>query len=139
MGGINIGRWLAGGIVAGVLMWLIEGVASQLYFAEMTAALDKAGLSMQMTATVWALTVVVSLLVGLGTVFFYALARPRLGPGPKTAAIVAVAAFLGFYMPGMLGYRMIGLYPDSLIVEWSVVGLVELVVVTIVGAWVYRE
>lgn len=139
MGNVNVGRWLAGGITAGLLMWIIEGAASQLYFDETMAALDKAGLGFSMDARTMALTVIVSLLVGLGTVFFYALARPRLGPGPKAATVVAVASFLFFYLPGLLGYTMIGLYPDALILKWCAVGLVEMIVVTMVGAWVYRE
>lgn len=139
MGNLNVGRWLAGGIVAGFLMWIIEGAASQLYFDETMAALDRAGLAFSMGAGTMALTVIVSLLFGLGTVFFYALARPRLGPGAKTAAIVAIASFLFFYLPGLLGYRMIGLYPDALLLKWCGVGLVEMIVMTMAGAWLYRE
>lgn len=28
MGGINTGRWLVGGLVAGIVIWICEGVAS---------------------------------------------------------------------------------------------------------------
>lgn len=136
---INTGRWIAGGFVAGILMWLIEGVASQMYFAEMMAALDKAGLRVEMNAAMVATTLLVSLLVGLGVVFFYAMARQRLGAGPRTAIIVGAAAFAFFYLPGLLGYQMIGLYPGSLILKWGVVGLVETVVISLAGAWIYRD
>jgi hypothetical protein len=136
---INTGRWIAGGIAAGVLMWIIEGAASQLYFAEMMAALDKAGLSVAMNAGTIALTLLVSLLVGLGVVFFYAMARQRIGAGPRTAIVVGVAAFVFFYLPGLLGYQMIGLYPGSLIAKWAAVGFVETVVISLVGAWIYRD
>jgi hypothetical protein len=139
MGIINTGRWIAGGIAAGVLMWIIEGAASQLYFAEMMAALDKAGLSVAMNAGTIALTLLVSLLVGLGVVFFYAMARQRIGAGPRTAIVVGVAAFVFFYLPGLLGYQMIGLYPGSLIAKWAAVGFVETVVISLVGAWIYRD
>jgi hypothetical protein len=136
---INTGRWIAGGIVAGLLMWIIEGAASQMYFAEMMASLDKAGLSVAMDAGTVATTLVVSLLVGLGVVFFYAMARQRIGAGPRTAIIVGVAAFVFFYLPGLLGYQLIGLYPGSLILKWAAVGFVETVVISIVGAWIYRD
>jgi hypothetical protein len=136
---INTGRWIAGGVVAGLLMWIIEGAASQMYFAEMMASLDKAGLSVAMDAGTVATTLLVSLLVGLGVVFFYAMARQRIGAGPRTAIIVGVAAFIFFYLPGLLGYQMIGLYPGSLILKWAVVGFVETVVISIVGAWIYRD
>jgi len=136
---INYGRWLAGGLAAGVLMWIIEGAASQLYVDEMMAALERTGLQWDMSAANILLTVVVSLLFGLGVVFFYALARPMLGPGPKTAAVVGIAAFLFFYLPSLLGYQMIGLYPGPLIAKWSLQGLVELIAITMVGAWLYRD
>lgn len=136
---INTGRWIAGGVVAGILMWIMEGAASQLYFAEMMAALDRAGLSVAMDAGMIATTVLVSLLVGLGVVFFYAMARQRIGAGVRTAVIVGAAAFTFFYLPGLLGYQMIGLYPGSLILKWAVVGLLEMVVVSVVGAWIYRD
>ena len=112
---INTSRWITGGVVAGILMWIIEGAASQMYFAEMMAALDKAGLSVAMSAGTVAITLLVSLLVGLGVVFFYAMARQRIGAGPRTAIIVGAAAFVFFYLPGLLGYQMIGLSPTSLI------------------------
>jgi len=136
---INTGRWIAGGVVAGVLMWIIEGAASQMYFAEMMTALDKAGLSVAMDAGMVAATVLVSLLVGFGVVFFYAMARQRIGAGPRTAIIVGAAAFVFFYLPGLLGYQMIGLYPGPLILKWAVIGFVEMVVVSVAGAWIYRD
>jgi len=136
---INTSRWITGGVVAGILMWIIEGAASQMYFAEMMAALDKAGLSVAMSAGTVAITLLVSLLVGLGVVFFYAMARQRIGAGPRTAIIVGAAAFVFFYLPGLLGYQMIGLYPTSLILKWAVVGFVETIVISLVGAWIYRD
>ena len=65
MGGINVKRWFAGGIAAGVLIWIFEGVASVFYLEEMMAAMEAHNLSMEMTAGTWALTVVMSLLAGL--------------------------------------------------------------------------
>lgn len=98
MAGINRGRWLVGGVAAGVVMWLIEGGASVLYMDDMQAALQRLGLSMEMTAKVWVLSVAVSLILGLALVFFYAAARPRFGPGPRTAAIVALGLWASGYL-----------------------------------------
>lgn len=75
MGGINVGRWLASGVVAGVVIWLLEGAASVLYMEEMETSLEALGLSMEMSAGTWATTVVVCLLSGLTLMFFYAAAR----------------------------------------------------------------
>lgn len=139
MGGITVGRWLAGGIVAGIVMWVIEGAASILYMDDMEAALAAHGLAVELSAGVMALTVVVSLIAGLVLVFLYAAARPRFGPGPKTATIVAVAMWIGGYLLSLIGYQMIGLYPSSMLAAWGAIGLVEMIVAAMVGGWIYRE
>lgn len=139
MGGINTGRWLAGGVVAGIIVWLFEGAASMFYMGDMEAALGAMGLSMDMTPTNWALTAVVSLITGLALVFFYAAARPRFGPGPQTAAIVAVGLWASGLLVSVLGYQMIGMYPGRMLVTWAVIGLVEFTIAGMVGGWIYRE
>ncbi len=139
MGGINVGRWLAGGLVAGLIVWLLEGAASVVYMDQMKAAMDAHGLAMEMTAMTWVLTVAVSLLVGLVAVFFYAAARPRFGPGPRTAVLVAVVLFCGGYLLSIIGYHMLGLFPLRMLVLWGLIGLVELILATLAGAWIYRE
>lgn len=139
MGGINVGRWLLGGVVAAVVIWLLEGVASVFYMADMQAALDAHGLKMEMSAATWAMSVTVSLLVGLALVFFYAASRPRFGAGPRTAVKVAVALWAGATLVQIVGYQMLGIFPASMLVSWGVIGLVELVVAGLAGAWLYRE
>jgi len=76
---------------------------------------------------------------GLVAVFFYAAARPRFGPGVRTAVIVGFALYCGSYLLVLIGYHMIGLYPDDLLLIWAVQGLVETILATLAGAWLYRE
>jgi hypothetical protein len=139
MAGINVGRWVAGGVAAGVVVWLLEGAASVLYMNDMQAALQRLGLSFEMSAAMWVLSVVVSLITGFALVFFYAAARPRFGPGPKTAVIVAVALWLSGYLLSLIGYYMIHIYPTGMLAQWGVAGLVEMIIAALVGGWVYRE
>lgn len=139
MGGIDVGRWIGGGLAAGALIWVLEGAASILYMDEMEAALSAHGLSMEATAGVMALSVVVSLLVGLTLVFFYAAARPRFGPGPRTAVLVAVVLWIGSYVTSLIGYHILGLFPGGLLTMWAVIGLVEIVLAGLLGGWIYRE
>jgi heme/copper-type cytochrome/quinol oxidase subunit 2 len=139
MYGINISRWLLGGLVAGVIMWLAEGAASMLYMADMEAAMAAHGLSMVAGTATFLISLAVSLVAGLVLVFLYAAARSRFGPGPKTAAKMAAVMWLGGYLLSILGYKMMGLFPDRMLMLWAGVGLVEMVVASIAGAWVYHE
>ena len=139
MYGININRWLLGGLVAGVIMWLAEGAASMLYMADMEAAMAAHGLSMVTGTGTVLISLAVSLIAGLVLVFLYAAARSRFGPGPKTAAKMAAVMWLGGYLLSILGYKMMGLFPDRMLMLWAVAGLAEMVVASIAGAWVYHE
>ena len=106
---------------------------------QMQTAMDGLGLSMEMTAGTWVMSVLMSLLTGLVVVFLYAAARPRFGPGPKTAILVGVALFLGGMFLSLMGYGMMGLFPTRLLLIWGCIGAVEMVLVSLAGAWVYRE
>ena len=139
MGGINVSRWLLGGLVAGAVIWLMEGAASKLYMDQMQEAMEARGLSMDMGAGVWMTSVLVGVIVGLGLVFFYAACRPRFGPGPRTAIMVAVAMFVVGYLVSLLGYQMLGLFPNDLLVKWGALGLIETIIASLAGGWVYRE
>jgi hypothetical protein len=34
---------------------------------------------------------------------------------------------------------MVGLYPDSLLLQWIALGLIEAIVAAMAGGWLYRE
>lgn len=139
MRGINVGRWLLGGVAAGLVMWLVEGGASLLYMEQMEAALATHGLSMPVTPGMIATTVLVSLIAGLVLVFLYAAIRSRFGPGPKTAMIAAAALWSGGWLLSLIGYGMIGLYPAGLLTMWGAVGLAEMMIAALIGGAIYRE
>ena len=139
MPGMNGQRIVIGGVVAGFVIFVIEGLASQLYAGAMETALAEHNLSIAMSAGGFVTAALVSLFVGVALVWFYAAARPRFGPGPKTAALVAVFFWLGATVTSILGYRMVGLYPDSLLLQWIALGLIEAILAAMAGGWLYRE
>ncbi len=139
MGGINVSRWLLGGVAAAAVIWVIEAVVGSAFEGQMETILQAHNLSIEMTTGFWVLTVLMSLIVGLVLVFFYAAARTRFGPGPRTAVIVGVAFYAGSYLVALLGYQMIGLYPTNMLFTWSLIGLVEVIAASFVGAWLYKE
>jgi hypothetical protein len=140
MSGINLKRLLLSAVAAGFVIWLIEGAgAVMLYMEIMEARLAELGLSMQMSGSVMAITIGVSLITGFSIMFFYAAVRPRFGPGPRTAILVAVVLWLGGYFLSLVGYYLAGIYPSHLLVQWGAVGLVEMMLAALLGGWIYRE
>ena len=139
MKGINIGKWLIGGIAGGALIWVIEGISSMFYMHHMEEVLESHSLKVEVTTATFAISVLASLVSGLLLVFFYAAARPRFGAGPLTAVIVAVAIWIGAFVPSLLGYHMFGLFPVSLLTHWGLVGLGEMIAASLLGGWIYRE
>lgn len=139
MGGINVGRWLASGFAASVVVFLVEGMASVFYMDEMEASLEALGITMEMSTSGWIMAILASLIVGLTIMFFYVATRPRFGPGPKTAFLAGTVIWLSGNVLALIGYQMIGIYPTSMLVMWGGIGLVEMNLAALVGGWIYRE
>ncbi|HET9293565.1 MAG TPA: hypothetical protein VFO06_04665 [Gemmatimonadales bacterium] len=139
MGSINWPRCFSAGLAAGAVILVVEGVAGTLYEEGMLTALAGHNLTLPTGARAYAAQAIGCLLTGLALAFFYAAARPRLGPGPKTAMIVALIFWLGGVLPMLSGYELIELFPSRMIALWSVIGLVELTLGALAGGWVYRE
>lgn len=139
MSNLNWGRVLLGGLIAAVILWVLEGVASMLYLEDMQAAMTAHNLSMEMDAATWVISIFVSLLTGVGLVWLYASILPRYGAGWKTAVVAGAVLWLMAYVPSLLGYGMMGLFPNGMLVLWACVGLVEMVVAAAVGSRVYKE
>jgi len=132
-------RVVVGGFVAGVVINLFEWLGSLLYMEEMLAALEAHDLSFETTPGMMVVSVLMGFVAGFVAIWFYAACRPRFGPGPATAAKVALFLFLGGYFLAIVGYSFLGIFPTRMLTLWAGVALVELVLATIAGAWVYRE
>ena len=139
MGRINWKRWFAAGLAAGGVILVVEGVAGTLYEEGMLAALAEHNLTLPTGPTAYAAQIIGCLLTGFALAFFYAAARPRLGPGPRTAVTVALALWLGGVLPMLGAYELIELFPSRMIALWSVIGLVEVTLGALAAGWMYRE
>ncbi len=138
MAGMNLRRILVGGIVAGLIVFVCEGIANMFYDEQVTAALTEMGRSMEMSASALGLIILSCILSGVVAIFFYAAVRPRLGPGPRTAVLVVLGLYLGGYIPTLIGYRLMGMF-SGLLLLWAIIGLVEMILAVLVGSWIYKE
>ena len=137
---MNYGRVILGGLVAGVVLnageFLLNAVILHKAMVEWAKAHnlpEDPGPSFLVAA------VGLTFVLGIVTVWLYALIRPRLGPGVKTAIIAALVMWFGVYIYCGIIYGMLLVQPMNAIAIAAVFGLVEYIVAAIVGAWLYKE
>ena len=89
MSGINAGRVLGGGLLAGLVFNILDFAANQMLRSDWEAAMTRLNLptSALEAPSVMVTWIAVDFLFGILVVWTYAAIRPRFGPGPKTAAM----------------------------------------------------
>ncbi|MGA7522628.1 MAG: hypothetical protein WBW84_09100 [Acidobacteriaceae bacterium] len=140
MSKINIGRWLLGGIVGGIVVdilgYLVDGVILAPRWARDMSRLGRPGF----TATQMVLFSAISIAMGLVAVWIYAAIRPRFGAGMRTAIWAGIAAWVAMeLLPNASMMWASGLFNNHLTLYTTAGALIELVVGTVVGAALYRE
>jgi len=138
MGKINLSRVILGGILAGIVVNISEGVLHEVFLkSQMEESMKALGKTMPTGGG----TLVVWLLYGfawaIGAVWLYAAIRPRFGPGPGTAVRAGIAAWFFTCVLSMISMTNMGLFPFSALAFFWM--LVQDIVATIIGAWVYKE
>lgn len=140
MGKISTARWLRGGIIAGLLINISEAVLHVVILKKpWESAMGSLGRAATMSPTAMLVWAAWGFAYGLLCVWVYAAIRPRFGPGAGTAVKAGLAAWLLSGLLPSVTMGNIGLLPASLLLITGVWTLVESVVVTIAGAWIYRE
>jgi hypothetical protein len=139
MAAINTGRVIAGGLVAGLIINVVEFVMNMFVLAgDMKAVYDKMGVTEPAGGAI-AGFVILAFLLGLLVAWLYAAIRPRFGAGPKTAAIAALAVWIGACLFPIAGWVLMGMYPMKLAIIGLVYGFVEILVGGLVAGAMYTE
>ena len=139
MGNINLGRVILGGFVAGVIInvfeFLLNGVLLANQWPGIMAAINRPALGMHDIV----IFNIVGFVTGIVAVWTYAAIRPRFGVGVKTAVYAAALTWVTGYLLATVSPVVMGVFPHSVAMVLLAGGLVEIVVATIVGAWLYKE
>ena len=136
---INSGRLILGGIIAAVILDILEyvdnGILLAKPWADNQAALHAAQVSTRgyIAFNLWCLA------VGLIAIWLYAAIRPRFGPGPKTALISAAVVWLFGWPLQMLAPVVMHVVPKSLALNSSLLGIPEAAIAILAGAYLYKE
>jgi MFS family permease len=138
MGKINGARVILGGLAAGVIINIFEYLLNGVILAkDMEAAVS--ALNRQMGGAQLAMFTCWAFLMGIFAVWLYAAIRPRYGAGPKTAVMAGFAVWCLGYLLAAATPIALKLFPVNVIAIGLVVGLIEVVVGTLVGAKIYHE
>ncbi|MCI0626715.1 MAG: hypothetical protein L0387_34555 [Acidobacteria bacterium] len=136
----NWSRVILGGLLAGAVINAVEwGVHGVLLREEWTAAFAALGKQVPMRA--WPLFIIPgNFLVGILAIWLYAgILRSCYGPGPKTASYAALTAWVVFLVIPIMAQVAIDIFPNWLQFTVIGVGLVDVTLGTLLGAWLYKE
>ena len=139
MASMNVGRVVAGGLVAGLIINISEFVLNEpVLGAKWKEAMEAMGSQVPGPGAI-AFFVVASFVLGLITVWMYAAMRPRLGAGPKSAMIAGLTVWLLYYGLVNLGIGIMGVFSFDIlgiVLGWS---FVEMSIAAVVGCAIYKE
>lgn len=141
MTGINTGKVITGGLLAGLVLNILDFLNNYLIVGKDFEAnatrlgLDPAAAASTTGMVTW---VVIDFLYGILMVFTYAAIRPRFGPGVKTAVFAGLIPWAGISLV-IFGLTTGGLFPMALWMKMTVITAVIASAGAVAGAWAYKE
>jgi hypothetical protein len=139
MNKINLRRVLLGGLVAGLIInageFILNGI---LLRPHIEADMKRMNLTPPGNGF-GVLAVALTFIFGILAVLLYAMIRSRLGPGPKTALVIALILWFCVYAYSGTINMMVISVPPGLILMILAWGIVEYLVGVLAGAALYRE
>ncbi len=139
---INFGRLFIGGLIASILLFLSDGFLHEQVFKQYWEWVYQS-LGAKPPESAHAMSMVYFFIFelgrGFGAIFIYALMRPFYGPGPKTAVLSAIAAWLAFSVTAPAEFIPLGFYGRRLWVMVAAAQFVTSIVANLLAAWIYKE
>ncbi len=138
---INTSKVVVGGIVAGIVANIIDFVSQTYIMGDMiTAAMTKLNpaLAVKPTGGQIAGFVLLDFVWMFATVWMYAAIRPRFGAGPKTATYAAIVSWIVGTVVASY-FFLSGFFGTDVFIASGIESLVNALVATNVGAWLYSE
>ncbi len=130
---------ILGGLLAGLVINICEAIVEGIVLADQWDAsmksLHRAAAGPGAIAAFW----LWGFLAGIFALWLSATLRPRMGPGPKPAAFAGIAVWILASLLASVAPFALHLFPYHVMLHGIVVGLVEMVLGTIIGAWLYQE
>jgi hypothetical protein len=139
MSKIDTGRVILGGIVAGIICDIFEYVLNGIVLRDQWNTISTTHSLPMIGMNEIVIFNILGLVTGIAAVWAYAAIRPRFGAGPMTAVYAALLIWVvGYVIPNVF-QTVSGLVPRNMMLTITVVGLVEIIVATLAGAYIYKE
>ena len=139
---INWTRFIIGGLIATVILFLTDGVLHEHLLHQDWEGVY-AALGAHESGLGHGVAMLYFLLFEMGrgflSIFIYALMRPFHGAGPKTAVLAGIAAWLAFSVTGPAQFIPLGFYSIPLWVKVAGFHLVTSIVAALAGAALYKD
>jgi hypothetical protein len=139
MGGINTGRWIVGGLIAGVIIAVVDVILNGMMFNQAWIDANAALNLPPMTAGAVVTFIAIDFVIGLTAVWIYVAARPRFGANARTAIHAGLLAWLLTILLPNAFLLVSGYLPSGIVWADILVGLVSITVGTVAGAYFYQE
>ena len=141
MARINWARLLIGALIATIIAFLSDGfLHEQLLNADWKAVYDNLGATPPAEhGSHMAYFVAFELGRGLVSMFVYVMMRPHFRPGPRTAALAGVVAWLAFSVTGPAQFIPLGFFSNALWAKVMVFQLVTSILAAVAGAALYKD
>jgi hypothetical protein len=137
MGRINVKGVIVGGLVAGLILNIVDYLVWGVWLsAEMAASVKGGGPAVQSLVPLF---VILDFIYGIVLVYLYAAIRPRFGAGPSTAVQAGILMWLIAALLHAVGEAPLGLMPMRLYTIGTIVGLFSFLIAAVAGGKYYRE
>lgn len=139
MGKINMQKVIVGGLIAGVVLNVIDTVLYGVVLKDQMAAAMAALNRPAMTNAQIPWFVFLDFVFGVFLVWLYAAIRPRFGAGPGTAVKAGIVAWFAAGLMNTLFMWPSAITPHNLAIITTIATLIEAPLATVIGAKFYTE
>lgn len=138
---LNWNRIIIGGLVAAIICFLTDGFFHERVVGADWDAVYAALGAREPTESVGSMLYFGIFELGRGfiSILLYALMRQPFKPGPKTAVLAGIVAWLAFSVTGPAQFIPLGFYSHALWVKVGAFQLVTSIVAAIAGAALYKD
>jgi hypothetical protein len=136
---VNTKRILSGGLLAGLVIFVFDYLLNHVVLGSAWHELYVSGYLQKVKPYTVPSAALLDLGVGFILMWLYALARPRLGPGPKTAIVMGSLGWFLFFVPRAFDQWMWYQVPSQIPAVYLIGGLLDCWIATYLAGWQYIE